>query len=326
MYMRKNKAKFFIGLLVALGVITASIFGGYIMIDKLLVPKYFSQYGINNLPELVELVKTIYIVPNEDTFITNPYTDFDNSSAKNKLIKAGFPTLKNNELDYESIASSAYTLKPDETMVDNFIVLTDKEVAGLSHDILSSGILVSSFPDLSYINTLNMEIKQLSITPEEESLKENIFNEEDLIEGSALNQIVSTTPNATLLITIKIDTESARKQISENLSMPLFLIDWIIPDTMYVTSTIDTYINKETNKREYKNATLSINSKTAKQSEVLLKLLISFIFPDESFTIDEFSNQLASLAIEGINMLGNLNFAYLNTPKQTTTPGIVLHI
>jgi len=324
--MRKHKTKFFIGLTISLIVIAASIFGGYIMIDKLLVPKYFSQYGINNLPELVELVKTIYIVPDEESFITSPYTEYDNLSAKNKLIDAGFPTLASGEIDYEAIATEDFTLLPSEDFVDDFVVLSDKEVAAIAGDILSSGILTSSFPDLSYIDTLNMEIKQINILPSTTNKVENNYKEEDLKDGSMLSSIISTTTDANLSITIKIDTESARKQIAENLKMPLFLIDWIIPDTMYVTSTIDTFINQETNKREYKNASLSINSKTAKQSEVLLKLLISFIFPDEGFTIEEFANQLASIAIDGINVLGELKFATILNNSRAEVPGIIITI
>lgn len=324
--MRKNRTKFFIGLLVTLVVLSGSIFGGYIMIDKLLVPKYFGEYGINSLSELVELVQTIYIVPDEKEFITNPYSEHDIAQAKNKLEKAGFPTLSGGEIDYESIASKDYTLTPDESFVDDFIILTDKEVASLAGDILSSGILVSSFPDLSYIDTLNMKIRQITISPSSENVTINEYDKETLVKGSELPTIVSTTTDATLSVTIKIDTESARKQISENLDMPLFLIDWIIPDTMYVTSTIDTFINKETMLREYKNASLSINSKTTKQSEILLKLLISFIFPDESFTIESFANQLAAIAIDGINVLGELKFATLNSTNSTKTSGVVVTI
>ena len=108
--------------------------------------------------------------------------------------------------------------------------------------------------------------------------------------------------------------------------MPLFLVDWIIPDTMYVTSMIDTFIDPTTNVRSYSNASLSINSKTAKQSEVLLKLLISFIFPDESFTIEEFSSQLGALAIDGMNVLGDFCFANLKTSSKTPLYGIKLTI
>lgn len=324
--MRKNKTKFFIGLIVVLTVISASIFGGYIMIDKVLVPKYFSQYGINNLADLVDLVQTIYIVPDEKEFITNPFSEHDAAQAKDKLEKAGFPTLTGGEIDYEAIAEKNFTLTPDESFVDNFIMLSDREVAALASDILASGILVSSFPDLSYIDTLNMQIKQITIIPNEETSVLNEYDEETLPEGSKLPLIKYTTQDTTLSITIKIDTKSARKQISENLDMPLFLIDWIIPDTLYVTSTIDTFINTETGEREYKNASLAINSKTPKQSEVLLKLLISFIFTDTSFTIEQLANQLAALAIDGINVLGEVKFATLYNTSKAEISGIVLTI
>lgn len=316
--MRKSKTKFFIGLIVVIAVLSLSVFGGYLMIDKFLVPKYFSAYGINSLSELVGIVQTIYIVPDEEEFIINPHTDFDITNAKNKLVLAGFPTLADGGMDYEAIAKKDYTRTPDETFVDNFILLSDKEVAAIADEILSSGILVSNYPDLSYINTLNMEIKQVSITPAKTNVTINEYDEESLDPNSTIKTIISTTTDANLSVTIKIDTESARKQISTNLNMPLFLIDWIIPDTMYITSTLDTYIDSETGERAYKNATLSINSKTAKQSEVLLKLLISFIFPDETFTIEAFSSQLGALAIDGMNVLGDMKFASLKSSSSKT--------
>lgn len=324
--MRKSKTRFFIGLIIAVAVLFFSVLGGYFMIDKLLVPKYFGAYGINNLSELVGIVQTIYIVPDEEDFINNPYSEFDATSSNNKLVLAGFPALKDGNIDYEAIAEKDYTLTPDESFVDDFIVLSDKEVASIAANILSSGILVSNYPDLSYINTLNMEIKQISITPAETNVEENIYNESTLNPNSELDRIISTTTDAKLSLTIKIDTESARKQISTNLNMPLFLIDWIIPDTMYVTSTIDTFIDATTGERTYANASLAINSKTAKQSEVLLKLLISFIFPDETLTIEELSSQLGSLAIEGMNVLGNFKFANIKSTSSTPLYGIKLSI
>ena len=324
--MRRSKTKFFIGLIIAVSVLFLSIFGGYVMIDKFLVPKYFGAYGINNLSELVGIVQTIYIVPDEKDFITNPYSEFDATSSNNKLILAGFPALKDGNINYEAIAEKDYTLTPDASFVDNFILLSDKEVASIAANILSSGILVSKFPDLSYINTLNMEIKQISITPSETNVEENMYDESTLDPNSELDKIISTTTDANLSLTIKIDTDSARKQISSNLNMPLFLIDWIIPDTMYITSTIDTIVNTSTGERSYTNATLAINSKTAKQSEVLLKLLVSFIFPDETFTIEELSSQLGSLAIEGMNVLGNFKFATIKSTTTTNSYGIKLSI
>lgn len=323
--MRKKRSKFFIGLIIALAILVSSCLGGYFVIDKLLVPKYFSVYGINDLSALVDIVKTIYIVPDEDDFITNPFSKADITSSQNKLYEAGFPCLKDGEIDYESIAKGDFTLSPAEDFEDNYILLTDKEVASIADNILTSGILVSNFPDLSYIDTLQMSIKQLSIIPNEKTKIEPQISEEP-IENEQDKYLNFTTSGASIIATIKLNTESARKQIATNLNMPLFLIDWIIPNTIYVTSSIDTYISKDTGERLYKNATLAINSKTAKQSEVLLNLLISFIFPEDTVTIDELANQLGSLAINGIDILGNVEFASIKTNSITSQYGIKLYL
>lgn len=325
--MRKSRTKFFIGLIVVLSVLATSLLGGYLIIDKALVPKYFGKYGINNLSELVDIVQTIYVVPDEKDFITNPYSDFDNENATAKLIRAGFPTLATGGIDYESVAKKDYTLDPHVDFVDDFILLSDREIAAIASDIIDSGILVSNFPDLSYINTLNIEVKQVIISPTKESSVENeLRNDPELDPNSAEKHIISTATDAKITITLKLDTESARKQISTNLNMPMFLVDWIIPDIIYVTSQMDTYIDETTNERVYENTTLSINSKTAKQSEVLLNLLISFIFPEDTFTIETFSNELSSLVIEGINILGVMEFATIKSGSSSTQFGIKLHI
>lgn len=325
--MRKSKTRFFVGLAITLVILATSVISGYFIIDKLLVPKYFSEYGINNLSELVNVVQTIYIVPDEKDFITNPYTEFDSSNATNKLITAGFPTLATGEIDYETIAKNNFVFSPDSSFVDNFILLSDKEVASITGGIIDSGILTSNFPDLAYINTLNIELRQIVITPNTNtSVLNDKRNDPEQNSNSQEKYIVSTNTEANIVVTLKLDTESAKKQISTNLNMPMFLVDWIIPDTMYVTCEMDTRMDQTTSKRVYENASLSINSKTAKQSEVLLNLLISFIFPENTFTIETFANELCALSIEGINMLGEMEFATIKTNSNTTQSGIKLYI
>lgn len=325
--MRKSRTRFFIGLAVTLVILTTSVISGYFIIDKLLVPKYFSEYGINNLSELVNVVQTIYIVPDEKDFITNPYTEFDSSSATNKLITAGFPKLSTGEIDYETIAKNNFVFAPAESFVDNFILLSDKEVASIAGGIIDSGILISNFPDLAYINTLNIELKQIVITPNSNTSVPNTNQTDPTLDpDSQEKNIISTNTEANIVVTLKLDTESAKKQISTNLNMPMFLVDWIIPDKMYVTCQMDTRIDQSTSKRVYEKASLSINSKTAKQSEVLLNLLISFIFPEGTFTIETFANELCALSIDGINMLGEMEFATIKATSSTTLSGIKLYI
>lgn len=311
--MRKSKIRFFIGLLIAISILSTSVVGGYLIINNILVPQYFSQYGINSLNELVNVVQTIYIVPDEKDFITNGFSSFDKENAISKLTTAGFPTLKNGGIDYDAIARRDFSFSPDSDFVDNFVVLSDKELATIVTDIIDAGLLATNYPGLDAIDTLNMELKQIIITPKKESLK---INEKQFLpetdEKSAERYIKSTTYDANIKLTIMLDTISARQQICSNLNMPKFLVDWIIPDYIYVTCQMDTYKN-ENGERLYDNTNIAINSKTPKQSEVLLKLLLSFIYPENSYTPESFSNELSSLAIQGINMLGQIEFAYFET-------------
>lgn len=315
--MKKKKFKFVIVLISVLAVLGSACVGGYYAIDRLLVPKYFGRYGINDLPELVDLVQTIYVVPSEDTFITNPYTKADANSMTEKFKKAGFPMLSNGEIDFEAIAKDEYTRTPEEDFTDDFITLTDKEIATILNQILDSGLLVSNFSSLSYLDTLQMQIRQLSITPIEVESPNSALASEQLLDYSS--------NSANLSLTVKISTESAKQQIAKNIEAPQFLIDWIIPEEMYITASMATKIDDEGN-RIFTDTTLSINSKTPKQSEVLLSLLISFIYPDsENMTIDELATELGSLVVTGLDLLGDFEYVQVET-KTTSAFGIKLQL
>ena len=275
-------------------------------IDRILVPKYFSAFGINNLSELIEIVDAIYTIPNESEFINEPFSASDAKNATQILANAGFPTLSTGEIDYERIGNYDYTLSPKQPPEKDYIELTNKEVAAIMDEILKSGILVSNFPELSYIDTLEMEVKQLIISPLDEDQK------------------LSST-DAKLLMTIKLDTLSARKQISENLEVPQFLIDFIIPDTIYMTASFDTFVD-QTGTRLYDNGTLAINSKTAKQSEVIMNLLLSFIYSSEEvLSIEELTHQIGMLVTEGLDVLGTFEFVEINN-KNTISNGVKIFL
>ena len=51
----------------------------------------------------------------------------------------------------------------------------------------------------------------------------------------------------------------------------------------------------------------------------------SFIFSDNTYTIESFANELGGLAIEGINLLGDMEFAVIKTNNQELS-GIKLTI
>ena len=101
---KKKRYTFFIKLFIALATIVAVVFCAYLAIDKLVVPKYFKDYGINNMHDLVAMVKTLYNTPDEKDIITNGYTQADQRSAVKKLISANFPSVSETELDYAEIS------------------------------------------------------------------------------------------------------------------------------------------------------------------------------------------------------------------------------
>ena len=315
--MKRKKIKFIIVLVTILTLLCGSVAGGYYAIDSVLVPKYFGRYGINDLPELVDIVQTIYLVPSEDTFITNPHTKADSTSMTTKFKDAGFPISQSGEIDFEKVAHQEYSRIPSEGFTDNYLWLTDKEIAAILDQILNTGILVSNFKSLSYLDTLQMEVKQLTITPIELESSNSKLASETLLNYSS--------HSANLSLTVKISTESAKKQIAKNIDAPQFLIDWIIPETMYITASFSIDRN-ESNEIIYTNTSLSINSKTPKQSEVLLSLLISFIYPDSAnMTIDELTTELAKLTISGLELLGNFEYVQIET-KTSSAFGIKLEL
>jgi hypothetical protein len=142
-----------------------------------------------------------------------------------------------------------------------------------------------------------MQVKQLSITPLELESNDSTLASDQLLNYSS--------DSANLSLTVKISTESAKQQIAKNIDAPQFLVDWIIPEEMYITASFSTE-KGENGEIAYTNTSLSINSKTPKQSEVLLSLLISFIYPDsENMTIDELTKLCSWLGLcDAINLDG----------------------
>ena len=296
--MKRNKtASFFIRLLIALLILASLGVGGFFLLDKVVVPKYFGSFGIHNMADLTQMMGTLYTSKNESKIITNPYTETDLQSAENKLKLVGFPSLETGRLDYKAIAESAYT-------VDNSaeVKLTDKELASVLNGMLSSGILSEKLPNLKYINTLNMELKEIIITPD-------------------VNEEVLDPTSAKVELAIKIDTSSLKNQIADEMQTPLFLLNMIIPKTLYINVNFNLKAVGEN--WEYTNSSIRINGKRSDQSEILLNLLINFIFPaEDEMTIDKLNTEFGSVLIEGLDLLGNVKFS--NEIYSTKQNGVVI--
>lgn len=278
--MKKDKSGFWGKIIITLCVIIAIFAGGYFFLDRLVIPKYFGQYGINSVPDLVGVVSSLYKSPNESKLITNGYTAVDLKNAITKLQASGY-----------KIADDG-TVNPDD--YDNFkgdkpVSLTDKEFAAVCNKMVNNGMLVDALPNLNYLNVLNITLLQVEITPEDESF-----------DGEGY-----TSANMSLII--KIDTTDVREQIAEQMQTPLFLLNMIIPDTLYFSVSYDFDLTATDSDRT--NGSIAINGRSAEQSELLINLLIDFIFPKEDdMNLEKFTMAVGDVALKGIDALGDFKF------------------
>ena len=302
---KKKRYTFFIKLFIALATIVALVFCAYLAIDKLVVPKYFKDYGINNMHDLVAMVKTLYNTPDEKDIITNGYTQADQRSAVKKLISANFPSVSETELDYAEISQGL----DKSSLVSGQYEFTDREIAGILDQMLDSGILASQLPNLKYLDTININILELIITPTE-------FTDN---EGN----VYYDTDSANVSFTFKLDTSSVRTQMAHTMDIPTFFLDMIVPKTMYITINYNLFID-DYGVWQVGEGRIAVNGRTAKDSEILLNLLIEFIFPEEDqMTIDKFSIEFGNILIKGMDMLGQIR---IKANVQASSNGVVLTI
>ena len=87
--MKKKKTGFIFKICISLALVLAIFTGGYLFLDKKIVPKYFGKYGIYSIPDLVGVVASLYKTPNEAKIVTNGFTQTDFSNAVSKLQNSG---------------------------------------------------------------------------------------------------------------------------------------------------------------------------------------------------------------------------------------------
>ena len=105
---------------------------------------------------------------------------------------------------------------------------------------------------------------------------------------------------------------------------PLFLLNMIVPQTMYITIDYDMQKNNEGN-WVVNNGFIGVNGRTAEDSQILLDLLIKFIFPeDEQMTVETLSKECGNILIQGMDLLGEISVTgNIGTSKAN---GIILTI
>ncbi len=283
--MKKKKTGFVFKLLISFTLILAIFTGGYFFLDKKIVPKYFGKYGIYGIPDLVGVVASLYKSPNEAKIVTNGYTPTDFSNAVSKLQGAGYKMNDDGsmkEKDFDAFRGSGV------------VAITDKELASICDKFLVDGILVDALPDLNYLNVINIKVLEIIITPDENSFDGTYFTK------------------AHISSIMKINTNDICEQIAEQMDTPIFLLNMIIPEVLYFSISYDIDLNKETDDEVTPEAagTIAINGRSEKQSEILINLLIDFIFPEtDEMNIDKFTGELGHVIESGISTLGDFKFA-----------------
>ena len=283
--MKRKKRGFFVTFTMVILCIALFFVGGYFLLDKLVVPKYFGEYGISNMKDLVGMMKTLYTSPNESKLVKNGFSPIDTTNAEEKL-KNVFPVLENSEnLDYTAI-SEGKTKEGIEVPLT--LEFSDKEIAGVIDKMLELGILAKKLPNLEYINTIGINVLELTITPE---MQNNVIN-----------------PNsANVHALFKVDTIALRDQMANEMGISKFLIEMIIPDIMYMS--VDYNLSLVNNLWTYSDGNISLNGRTAEQSEILLNMLISFIFPkQDNMNLEKLTNEFGNILQSGLGLLGKPSY------------------
>ena len=302
---RKSKAgNFLIRISVILAVITAVVFSVYMALDKWIVPKYFKAYGINNMQELVTTMKTLYTSPKEDQMIKNGFTKADEDSAMETLLTAGFPTNPDGSINYRKIANGE-----DLGLSSGEYKFTDKELASIINQMLESGILKNRLPNLRYIETTSIKVLEVDIIP-------TSYIEEE--------QVKYSNKSADIKFIFKFDTSAVRNQISEVMDTPMFLLNMILPKTLYITSEFNITIS-EGGEYTLSKGTVAINNRTVEQSQILLDMLIGFIFEEEDqMTTEKMISEFGKIIPNALNFLGTISFE--NQINEQKAKGVVLTI
>ena len=86
----------------------------------------------------------------------------------------------------------------------------------------------------------------------------------------------------------------------------------IFPENLYLTANYNVNIDNSGDKSVWQTSdgTLSVNDSNDKQSEILLDLLISFIFNEEDqITISKLVENFGHILDQGVELFGEIEFA-----------------
>ena len=271
-------------LLIIVGIIVAIVFGGYIFLDKVIIPKYFSEYGINGMSDLIGVVNSLYKNPKEKNLVKNGWSESDWTSASNKLSESGYNIDDNGDIVIDGFRAEA----------TESVELTDREFAATCNKLIDKKILTDVLPNLNYVNLINISILEVNIVPDETTIVGDVYN------AANINFIA------------KLKTDDLKDQISLQMETPRSLLDMIIPDILYFQVSYDIDLENSSEDR-IEHGLIAINGRTAKESEILINLLIDFIFPPEDgMNLHKFTNTFGEIILKGIDELGEFKFKKVN--------------
>lgn len=277
--MKQKKKNFFALKIVSLIIFIVAIFAGsFIFLDKVIVPKYFADYNINNFNDLFKVVSSLYSSPDEDEFIENGFEDSDLINGISKFQSAGYKIENDGTIKSENLIN----FKGDKNLF-----LNQKEFSSICDKFLSIGVFETSLKKLNYFNLKNINVVDFVITPLEESFDE----------------ISNSFKKLNINFDIKVKTIDLKKQISNQMQTPESLIKIIIPDELIFSVNYEIDFNAEN--FEQKNNVISINGKSKDDSETLINLLIEFIYPKEDeMNLDNFSKEISKIPLLTLEFLG----------------------
>lgn len=285
MALKKKRLGFSFKFAIAIILIAGFFVGCYFLLDLYIVPKHFGDYGIHNMSELVGMMRTLYSSPDESKLVKNGFTELDAESAEDKL-KNIFPTKENSgDLDYNAISEGK---QKDGVALPLTLEFSDKEIAGVLDRMLELGILAKKLPNLQYINTIGINILELTITPEE-------------VDG------VLQSDSANIHAIIKFDTSDVRAQMANEMGTSDFVLDMIIPKTIYIS--LDYHLEISDNEWLYSDGHIGVNGRTAEQSEILMNLLISFVFPaEDQMDLEKLTHEFGNILQSGLDLIGKTEY------------------
>lgn len=277
---KENKKSAIFGKIgIILSIIIVIFLSGYFVLDKLIIPHYFKDYGINGIGDMVGVINSLYKNPKEEHMITNGYSNEDLEKALNKLRESNYHIDDDGNIISEDFKLNAETVE-----------LTDREFAAVCNKFLKDEILEDSLNHLNYIKLSKLSILEINIDLSNSQINNGIYN------------------SAKISFIAKLDTAEMINQIEEQMETPKTLLKMIIPGTLYFSVNYEIDLNNEADER-VSNGSIAINGRSEKESDILMNMLVDFIFPpDAEMNLHKFIVEFGNVLLEGIDELGDFKF------------------